>query len=111
MKLKCSSEQAETDDGPTLAYHRFSNNSLSMAKQPQQEKAATTLHKRKAQDAPLQGASCAFSLIPTSFLPDRYIGCKRHNVFFGIFDFIQGDTVFALRFFQAHIRTEAKVFA
>lgn len=76
----------------------------------------------KAQDAPLQGASCAFSLIPTFFLvmvkeyvnhylPDRYIGCKRHNVFFGIFDFIQGDTVFALRFFQVHIRTEAEVFA
>lgn len=65
----------------------------------------------KAQDVPLQGASCAFSLIPTSFLPNRDIGCKRHNVFFGIFDFIQGDTVFALRFFQAHIRTEAEVFA
>lgn len=47
MRLKCSFEQAETDDGPTLAYHRFSNNGLSMAKQRQQGKAATTLHKKK----------------------------------------------------------------
>lgn len=67
--------------------------------------------REKAQDTPLQGASCAFSLILTSFLPNRDIGCKRHNVFFGIFDFIQGDTVFALRFFQAHFWTEAEVFA
>ncbi len=94
-----------------------------MAKQPQQEKAATILHKRKSTRCPIARRILCFSFIPTSFLlvmvkeqvnhylPDRYIGCKRHNVFFGIFDFIQGDTVFALRFFQAHIRTEAEVFA
>lgn len=47
MRLKCSFEQTEIDDGPTLAYQRFSYNGLSMAKQTQQEKAATTLHKKK----------------------------------------------------------------
>ena len=93
-----------------------------MTKQPQQGKAATTLHKRKSTRCLIARRILCFSFIPTSllvmvkeqvnhYLPDRYIGCKRHNVFFGIFDFIQGDTVFALRFFQAHIRTEAEVFA
>lgn len=52
MRLKCSFEQVETDDGPTLAYHRFSYNGLSMAKQPQQGKAAMTLHKRKKHKIP-----------------------------------------------------------
>lgn len=68
MRLKCSFEQAETDDGPTLAYHRFSYNGLSMTKQRQQERPRRHSIKEKAQDAPLQGASCAFSLIPTSLL-------------------------------------------
>lgn len=52
MRLKCSFEQAKTNDGPTLAHHRFSYNGLSMAKQRQQEKAATTLPIRKKHKMP-----------------------------------------------------------
>ena len=49
-----------------IGFH--TNNGLSMAKQPQQEKAATTRHKKKSTRYPIARRILCFSFIPTSLL-------------------------------------------